>query len=175
MLVSLSLYHNDMPFAPFEQPQQPEQYVPPTQGYQAGPQAGASAGRAINDAWNLITVIGSYKAGRNHYEQSGDLGKAAAAGAGIFVRFNVWLLVWLMWMMSCIMGPFGNEAQNPNVTTLLCVAIAPFCLGVTWCRNGDYGLFKRGPVYKLFAPIARMVEPIPTGVLYALILIPMFV
>ena len=124
-----------------------------------------------NKMFNAIGAALGAKAGANAYEQTGDLGEAAAVGVGAFVRWMCWMLALGLWFFgSFIVIAWETGSYWPMINAIL---IAPFTLGVTWCRIIDYSLFRRGLIYRIYAPIALMVERVPTVVLYALLLIPL--
>ena len=160
-----------MPFAPFQQPQPPD-----------GGGAGGRIGEAANTAANLGVGIAAAKAGANHYQQGASLGEAAGLGAGAFVRWMVWLMFFVLWwvivvtnsMLGGLAANWSGAASQVNDSLFhmaVMFALAPFTMGVTWCRNSDYSLFRRGPIYRSFAPIACMVERVPTWAMYLPVLI----
>ena len=154
-----------MPFAPFEQ-SSPD-----------GTNVGGRMGEAANSAANMGVGIAAAKAGVNHYQQGAGVAEAAGIGAYAFVRIMVWLMALVLWSVIILLNSIngglaanhsGVSGQVADSLTVMGLAflIAPFTLGVNWCRNSDYCLFRRGPVYRFFAPISRMVEVVPTWALY---------
>jgi hypothetical protein len=137
-------------------------YQPPPGQPQVNPEAGAGIAREANNLYHTIVAIMSIKAGQNHYAVTGDMGRATAAGAGIFVRLNIWAYTFFMWWLFFI----GTHDQ---VMRGLLILVAPFAFGVTWVRNSDYALYNRRWFYRFWSPIATMpwVEKIPTTAIYA--------
>ena len=148
-----------------------QHYFPPDAPYQA----------ARKLWWMHILIIGAIatKAGHNHYKVTGDWGQALQAGAGAFVRWLSWSTLWFVWAILLMWFATPTEASGYVTSDILgmaaCVVVWPFLFGVTWCRNIDYSLFRRGLVYKLYQPIAVAVEGIASPLLYALIGVPMAV
>lgn len=108
------------------------------------------------------------KAGQNHFHETGDMGRAAAAGAGTFVRLNVWAYTFFAWWVVFLL----RWDVNPGTTwfiRLLLVSVAPFAFGVTWVRNSDYALYNRRWFYRFWQPIATIpaIEKLPTLAIYA--------
>lgn len=118
---------------------------------------------------NLLGAVLGARAARNHFQQDGDAVNAAKVGVGAFVRWMVWMTVLFLWIFGTIVATWSYGSYLPEFLALL---IAPFTLGVTWCRIIDYGLYRRGMIYRLYSPVARMVEWVPTWALYLLLLIP---
>ena len=151
------------------------EYRPGQQHYFA-PDAPYQAARKV--WWMHTLIIGAIatKAGHNHYKVTGDWGQSIQAGMGAFVRWLTWSTLWFVWaiMLFWFATP---TAEHGYVTADIagmaaCVIVWPFLFGVTWCRNIDYSLFRRGLVYKLYQPIAVAVEGFPSPLLYALIGVP---
>ena len=144
--------------------------------------AGAQAGAAFDRGSKIIIGAAAVKAGANHYEQTGDAVQAMSAGAIAYVRWMVWFLALCLWVSLVVVNGLegGRYTGTANVagmhSTLFSAAIlfgiSPFVFGVNWCRNIDFCLFRRGLIYKLYAPIAQVSEVIPTWALYALLLVP---
>jgi hypothetical protein len=126
-----------------------------------------------NKFFNVVAAALGAKAGHNHYQQTGDLQQAAGVGIGAFVRWMVWMITLGVWFFNSFFVAAWETGSNTPIYTAL--IIAPFTLGVTWCRNVDYSLFRRGLIYKLYAPVARLIEGVPSFVLYLLVLAPTFV
>jgi hypothetical protein len=141
-----------------------------TENYQAnGP--GNYVRANPNKFANIIAALLGARAGMNHYQQDGDAIQAAAMGVGAFVRWMVWMIAVVVWFFGCWWIASWNAGSY--LPMYLAFLIAPFTLGVTWCRNVDYCLFRRGIIYKVYAPIAGMVEFAPTWALYALLAVPL--
>ena len=117
----------------------------------------------------LFSVIASGKAAKNWYDQTGDPEDAFNAAWGAFVRWSVWTIAFGVWWFMF----FGFWLYDNAPAQFLNVAISPFLLGVTWNRIFDFCLFRQGLVYKLFRPLAGMVEPVPTWAFYCLPILPL--
>lgn len=136
------------------------QHIPPsTHQFQGNPT------RRYDAVANAVIIGASLKAGKNHYDQTGEMGEATNAAMGAFVRWNVWAITLFAWWFVLILN--GLNMRGPALPIYLFL-IAPFTLGVTWCRHSDYSLFRRGVIYRIFAPVARLVEPVPTFIFYLL-------
>lgn len=95
------------------------------------------------------------QAGMNHYELTGDSNYAVRKALAAMVHVFVFLMLALL-AAAAMLSPVG----------FIIVVLSVPAFGTLWCRNGDRCLFRRGPVYKLFAPIARRVEWFPTWAIY---------
>jgi hypothetical protein len=122
--------------------------------------------------FGLGAAIGT-AAGYNHYEATGDWRIAVRKGLGAFVRIVCWLFLAFWWVVCIGLLSGSTDLDAKRAVGLWMVLVLPF-FGVLWCRNGDYGLFRHGPVYRLFSPIARLFEWLPTIVIYLIILVPSF-
>lgn len=114
--------------------------------------------------WMMIFVGGAaIEAGQNCYQQTGDTVLAAKVGAEAAARWALWSWLWLFssfaagW--SCILWWTGlatgiwSPAWWGYLSAPLLIIGWPLWCGVTWCRNIDYCLFRRGMWYKLFQPL----------------------
>lgn len=145
--------------------------------------AGAAAGEAFDRTSKIVMGAAAFKAGQNHYNQTGDLGQSLQAGAVAYVRWMVWFLALVGWVtllfinsmnggLASTMRGDSSAVGHTLFTAAYLFGITPFLFGVNWCRNIDFCLFRRGLIYKLYAPIAQVTEPIPTWALYLLLLPP---
>lgn len=155
----------------------------------------ASVGEFVGRSGAVALTAVAAKAGVNHYDHNAEDGVAAAALKGGSAAFRWWMwgswvVVWLFtgflyafgwYMMSAVDMPVkGGPGGDPMVPTIgnavagliWLLIVWPLGAGVTWCRCIDFSLFRRGVWYKVFRPLARLVEWCPTVVLYGLILIP---
>ena len=125
--------------------------------------------QAVNQSLSIGLLLGAWKAGQNRYQQTGDAGEALHVGTNMALRLFAWIVVCFQWWMALgwvAIWWFALLSGNytPTSKLLPMVLAVPFLivlsplLGVLWCRNGDYGLFQRGPVYRFWQPIARRVE-----------------
>ena len=161
-------------------------------GFQARPEYRAGQGgpyfasdapyQAARKVWWMHTlIIGAIatKAGHNHYKVTGDWGQSIQAGMGAYVRWMVWSVLWFVWaiMLFWFATPTVEHGyvSSDIAGMVFSVIVWPFLFGVTWCRNIDYSLFRRGLVYKLYQPIAVAIEGIPSPFLYGLIVVPLSV
>lgn len=121
--------------------------------------------------WIIATVAS--KAAMNHYHVTGDWKVAVNRGIGAFVRMVSWFLLAACWAGGFVV--IENNAtiapQQIDIVRLWLALVTPV-FGILWCRNGDYCLFRRGPVQWIFGPIARLVEGVPTLLLYLFVLVP---
>lgn len=145
--------------------------------------AGAAAGTAFDRGSKIIIAGAAYKAGQNHYQQTGDLMGAAQTGAVAYVRWMVWFLALVFWFCLVVVTSMSggraagvhadSDGMHGALTSMvLLFAITPFTFGVNWCRNFDFCLFRRGLIYRLYAPIAQVTEWVPTWALYVPLLLP---
>jgi len=94
---------------------------------------------------------------------------AAEIGMAAFARWavwlgaictNVWTLLWCIGMLyTAATEPLSVANGNDVALWLACsvgILVAwPFTIGMTWCRNIDFCLFRRGIWYKLFQRFDR--------------------
>jgi len=168
------------PFKAEAYAQQGEAAFQPQQPNMGG--AGAAAGEAFDKGTKILIGAAAVKAGANHYQQTGDASQALQTGAVAYVRWMVFFLAICMWFaLFAVTGLNGGRSAGTasvggvhaaTFKMLLLFGITPFLFGVNWCRNIDFCLFRRGLIYKLYAPIAQVTEIIPTWALYALLLVP---
>ena len=144
-----------MPFQPFD----PQQQMP-----QQSPYRGQRGKAAVFSA--SIGVM----AGANHYKVDGNLENAANRGVGMTVRVFGWLCLWFTWLVINV--PILAYDNGEPLLVVPAHFVGGLGLGVLWCRNSDYALFNRGPLYKTFAPLAQALERIPTLGIYLLTLMP---
>ena len=123
-----------------------------------------------NKVMHIISGFLGARAASNYYQQTGDWRVAASKGLGAYVRWVVWFMAWGIWFFG---GWVFTNFNGTYIGMWLCFLIFPFTIGVTYVRNVDFGLHWRDPIfYRFYAPIARMVEAVPTVVLYALLILP---
>lgn len=162
------------------EPQAPQWDYNTPSAQNAAAQAGEFAGRA--SAAGLAWV--GLKAGRNHYDHNEEgIANAAWKGGGAALRWWIWGSWVVLWLFSFALYAFGfymvpkmavdTHNQGDALTGMIAMlAVWPLCIGVTWCRFIDFSLFKRGVWYRVFQPLARVLEWCPTWVLFLTILIP---
>ena len=171
-----------MPFEPFTPPPATD----PVTAAHAHNMA-AAAGDAVNRGGSMALGYLGYRSGKNHYEVNGDLVNAAWKGGGSAFRWWVWGSAWVLWMFTGAMYAFGWWASHFTVSAsgdpmvpvpsdamrglVTLWVISPFFLGVTWCRFIDFSLFKRGFIYHIFRPLARIMAWCPTWALFSLIFV----
>ena len=71
-----------------------------------------------------------------------------------------------------VRGESFNETHDFNVVTrngLLFFVPALLALLVTYCRNVDYSLFKRNVVYRVLRPLVKLIDWVPSWVLYLIV------
>ena len=159
-------------------PENPEWRVPGGQPSYGAPRGQSKPGVA---AWGIVAAAA--KAGGNHYNATGDRKQALQAGAGAFVRWWVWVLAFTWWWLTVLFNSmsagadtfYGGNGASDIFKQVVTFLIAPWFLGVTWCRCIDYSLFRRGIIYRFFAPVAALVERVPTILFYLLGLLPLMV
>jgi len=131
----------------------------------------------VNRSLSIGLLYGAWKAGQNRYQQTGDMGDALHVGTNTALRLMAWIVVCFQWWMAlvwCAIWWFALLSGNyvPTAKLLPMVLTVPFLLvlspllGALWCRNGDYALYKRGPVYRFWQPIARRLEDWSTTQVY---------
>lgn len=143
----------------------------------------------IDGGIKAIIIGAAAKAGQNHWQASRDPGRAVEAAGGALVRWTAWATVFVLWWVIIFVSMLNSTTRVSYNTSAEAVAasngdlskvawvfvIAPWTLGVTWVRNIDYCLFRRGLIYRFFAPIAHLVEWCPSFILYLMILFPVIV
>ena len=145
--------------------------------------AGAAAGEMFDRGSKIVIGAAAVKAGTNHYQQTGDAMQSLQVGAIAYVRWMVWFLALCLWVslvvINGINGGLGATMRGDTgavtrtvMTAAFLFGISPFTFGVNWCRNIDFCLFRRGLIYRLYAPIAQVTEPVPTWALYVILLVP---
>jgi hypothetical protein len=149
--------------------------------------AGSDLGYAIGSATRTLQVWGSAalgaKAGQNYYELTGDFQQAVVRGAHAGRRWSNWLLffgfdmiAWFVtgfyWHRLSAINKFQgaevydwdriHQAQHVQWVMIIMFVV----LMVIRNRNVDYSLFRRGIMYKLFQPLAMLLDWCPTPILY---------
>lgn len=150
-----------MPFEqlPVEPPHQGSPYRPQVGEpgrYGQFPDLGAKA--------NWITGLVAVKAAVNWWNFTGDAKQTASKFAETFVHWNLWAIAWFLWLVSYVMF-------TPSWVPTWEVLFGAVLLGIAWNRNVDRSLFRRGLWYKLWSPVAKRADAIPTFLLY---LVPFF-
>ena len=132
----------------------------------------------------MVRLLVAGRAAHSHWQQTGSVEQAWNAAWGAFVRWSVWSVALGLWFFEfAAIWIQGNSAVNLRgasagsviASLVLLFAITPFTFGVTWCRIIDFCLFRQGLIYKLYAPIALMVEPVPTFAFYLLLPVPLVI
>jgi hypothetical protein len=130
--------------------------------------------------WMLIACSGAaVKAGQNTYHLTGDMKQAAAVSAEALARWALWCWAWLfaamatgwsllLWRTGLVLGVW-SPAWWGYITAPLLIITWPLWFGVTWCRNVDFCLFRRGPLYRLFQPLAVATERHASGLFYGIV------
>lgn len=141
-------------------------------GYERSPEVG-DPGRYggmpdFGKGATIFTGIVAAKAAKNWYDITGDPKEAAQRGVESFVHWTIWSIVVLMWWVVLLVSGLNYPEPSEQVFLFfLSLCFAPFTIGVTWCRNIDRSLFRRGKLYRLYQPLARRCEQVGTGWFYA--------
>jgi len=164
---------------PVQQYQQPVVYGGGYNGSGAGAATGDLVGKAVAGATAYI----GYRAYRNYQDTTADFGESVFQGAKAARRWWVWFIWCFLWCVSFAMSLIAwRIMSSPGYVSYtkadsftyarsmwLLVGVSPLCLGVPWCRCINVALFKRGRIYRFYAPLAKHLEWCPTWVLYLLI------
>lgn len=154
--------------------QMPEQYPPhlPQPRHPEPGEPGRYGGVPnIGRFTTLLTLAVAARAGKNWYDMNGDPVEAAQKGTEAFVHWTIWSIIVFTWWLNFAIGGLAGRAHGWGdglfrVAVLLTIAV--FTIGVTWCRNIDRSLFRQGVIYRLYRPVARATEGVPTTIWYVL-------
>lgn len=125
--------------------------------------------QTVNRLLTVGILAGAVKAGQNHYQQTGDASTSFQIGLNAILKLFLWIMLCFFWWCAlCWVAVWwfailsGSYPLSPKLVVLLLAGPALFALspllGVLWCRNGDYCLFQRGPVYRFWQGTARRLE-----------------
>ena len=134
----------------------------------------------------------AYRAGRNHYDISHDLGDSIVKGAEALRRWWIWIFFTKVWLFTLGITLWINYVQNHKIRgesfqdfgggldTWMSHSwwLLPFTfvLGVVipFCRNVDFSLFRRRFYYRLFQPLTIALNFVPVWMLYGAVIYGLF-
>jgi hypothetical protein len=123
----------------------------------------------LGRASTWITAAIGAKAAANWYHMNGDAKEAAEKGVESFVHWTIWSGIVFAWWLTFAIG--GLNGQTEVFESLFRILLGCFVIGVSWCRNIDRSLFRRGILYKVYGRLAKAVEAVPTPLIYGLALL----
>jgi hypothetical protein len=159
----------------------------PVEAYQPD---GSNLGHALGSGVREIGLIGGIwlgtKAGRNHYARTHDLSDSIWLGAIAGRRWFVWIVACFLtltqgalgaWFVSYVNSPgFHDFSENGDARSYAYAFVLGPCLmvpilAVLYNRNIDYSLFQRRLAYWLTKPLAVVLDWLPNGILYSMLIV----
>jgi hypothetical protein len=136
----------------------------------------------------------AYRAGKNYYALHPNVEDAFIHGAHAARRWFIWLLFtkvwlfslgflgWMLWLRfhdirgESFQEAVGNTGDMGIVIRNLLIFLPPafLVLLVTYARNVDFSLFQRRALYTLVKPLVVVLDRVPVGFLYLIVLFPLF-